>query len=87
MANIDPKAVFQTLRKVKLSQDDLKKDIQEFEHEGVVVVINGECKILDLNFEKVKNDPDLERKIIDTINLAISSTQRKQVEALQKLSS
>ena len=81
---LDPKVVFQTLRKVSLTQDDLKKNIQEFEYEGVKVVINGELKVLDINTEGVEGD--VNEKIIKAVNIAIESMQKEHVEALQNLS-
>lgn len=83
MNALSPKLLFQTLRKFQLSKDDLQKNIQEFEVDGVIVVINGELKILDLNYEAVKTEKDLQKRIINAVNTATSAMQEQNFQALQ----
>ena len=78
----DPQYVFQQIRQLKLTQDDLKREITEGESDEMHVVVNGELKLLDL---KVPGLPPAKQNALkNLINKAYTEAQGKIMLPLQK---
>ncbi len=79
----DPQITFQQIRQLKLTQDDLKREIFETQEGPMKMVMNGEMKVLDLEIPEMKDDQ--KKQLITLLNKGISNAQKKILEPLKSL--
>lgn len=78
----DPQYVFQQIRQLKLTQDDLKRDITEVLQDDIRVVVNGELKVIDLEVSGLTVD---QKKLLkEALNKAFTQAQEKILVPFQK---
>jgi hypothetical protein len=81
---MDPKLVFQQIRQMKLTQDDLKKDIFEVKGKGIKVVLNGEMKFIVVDLP-AKITPAVAKELIGVLNKAVKKVQTSSLAKFKKL--
>lgn len=80
---LDPQLVFQQIRQLKLTADDLKKEVFEAKAGNVKVTLSGELKILDITLPKA--NPVLAKALKTALNSAIKKAQKKTMFAIKKM--
>ncbi|MFA5352043.1 MAG: hypothetical protein WC304_02045 [Candidatus Gracilibacteria bacterium] len=81
---MDPKLVFQQIRQMKLTQDDLRADIFEVKGKGIRVVVNGEMKFLEVNLP-AKITPAVAKELISVLNKTVKKVQSNSLDKFKKL--
>lgn len=80
---MDPKLVFQQIRQMKLTQDDLRADIFEVKSKGIRVVVNGEMKFLEINLP-AKITPAVVKELTSVINKVVKKVQASSLAKFKK---
>jgi len=81
---MDPQAIFQQIRQLKLTKDDLKMKKFTATSGVVSVTVNGELRILDIMMPK-KADEVVLKALKSALNSAIKKAQKSSLAAVQKL--
>lgn len=81
----DPQQVFQQIRQLKLTQDDLKREIVEVSDGAMKVVLNGGLQFLELSV------PGLAQKdtaaLIKLLNQGVAQAHNKIMDPITNLTS
>lgn len=81
---MDPKLVFQQIRQMKLTQDDLRADIFEIKGKGIKVVVNGEMKFLTVDLP-AKITPAVAKELVSVLNKTVKKVQTSSLDKFKKI--